>query len=232
MSPVALARAFACAVLALGATPSEARFLQVDPVGYKDQNNLYAYVNDDPLNATDPTGLDTVVQLQWYPLGSAPIIGTYGHQFVIMRDTVTGETVISRGGPDPAYNGGKFSAVSDSPSTGQNGQTSMLRTAMTAASQSVDAGQPGTKVVAGSTTTLKEPIGDAKSTLQKFNQAVDKANIPYTPQTQNSNAYAGTAYGVLTGRTAPSSTQLPGSAVNLKPQIPQCSSNPQVCGSK
>ncbi|MHA6287165.1 RHS repeat-associated core domain-containing protein [Maricaulis sp. CAU 1757] len=33
------------------------RFLQVDPVGYADQWNLYAYVGNNPLNATDPTGM-------------------------------------------------------------------------------------------------------------------------------------------------------------------------------
>jgi RHS repeat-associated protein len=32
------------------------RFLQVDPVGYADQWNLYAYVGNNPLNATDPSG--------------------------------------------------------------------------------------------------------------------------------------------------------------------------------
>lgn len=53
-----LATGIASALL-VAPSPADARFLQVDPVGYKDQFNLYAYVGDDPINRSDPTGLQS-----------------------------------------------------------------------------------------------------------------------------------------------------------------------------
>jgi RHS repeat-associated protein len=42
-------------------SPAWGRFLQADPIGYADGANLYAYVRNDPLNNTDPLGLDALV---------------------------------------------------------------------------------------------------------------------------------------------------------------------------
>jgi hypothetical protein len=47
----------ATALSLICASAAEARFLQSVPVGYRDDNNLYTYVGNDPTNRTDPTGM-------------------------------------------------------------------------------------------------------------------------------------------------------------------------------
>ena len=84
--PVALAAALLCAA------PTQARFLQPDPLGYAVGPNLYVYVNNDPLNNVDYSGLDTVVIV-----GNAVSGNPFGHVAI----ATTGQGVYSYGTSAP-----------------------------------------------------------------------------------------------------------------------------------
>ena len=67
--------------------PGLGRFLQTDPVGYASDINVYAYASNDPLNRTDPSGLDDCEDLCQYVDGppAPPDPGTE-----VAPETVTG----------------------------------------------------------------------------------------------------------------------------------------------
>lgn len=48
----------------------------MDPIGTKDDPNLYMYVAQDPVNNTDPTGKQTAIERRSYAVPALEVIRT------------------------------------------------------------------------------------------------------------------------------------------------------------
>jgi len=55
-------------------SPTLGRFLQTDPIGTTDDLNLYAYVKNNPVNFTDPTGLIASLSGNFASTTAAPAV--------------------------------------------------------------------------------------------------------------------------------------------------------------
>ncbi|MFS2108904.1 RHS repeat domain-containing protein [Sphingomonas sp. Sphisp140] len=61
-------------------SPSLGRFMQTDPIRYRAGMNLYAYVGDDPINFTDPFGLEQRC-FSWTVAGESYFTDDSGHSY-------------------------------------------------------------------------------------------------------------------------------------------------------
>ncbi len=100
-------------------SPALGRFLQTDPIGSADDLDLYAYVKDDPLNRTDPTGNCDVVLCPLAAGLAAPVV-------LPVVATVAAVAAVGSAVNAAVTGNSPLPAVSDALSNGMTAMASMM----------------------------------------------------------------------------------------------------------
>jgi RHS repeat-associated protein len=206
------------------------RFISEDPLGFEAGINFFAYVGNNPINANDPSGLDTRVSIG-YTRTAVP--GT-NHQLVILTDTVTGQQFATRAGPQSqgfsgsasnssqSSSGGSFSASSGNGGSGGYGFGRITAIAKPFNADFKDV--PSAVHTIQNVGVIQRDFADVRANAIEFANVTNKNNIPYFPTGPNSNSYASTFVQSLTGSrpqpivTAPGADMgRPSSSLSFKP---------------
>ncbi|MEW6401338.1 MAG: RHS repeat-associated core domain-containing protein [Chloroflexota bacterium] len=184
--------------------PTIGRFITEDPKGFEAGVNFYAYVNNNPINANDPDGLETKVSI-----GYTKVIGPAYHQVVILTDTETGQQFATRGGPSAqgfstsasdsvlSTSGGSLSASSGIGSSGGFG-FGQIEAVVDVYNQ--DFRDPPAKIVSiQNVGIIERDFAESVANAFEFANVTNQNQIPYWPLGPNSNSYASTFVESLTG---------------------------------
>src|SRR6266567_4229496 len=153
--------------------PGIGRFIEEDPVRFRGSFNFFSYVGNAPPTFLDPLGLCRV-EIRLNSISAARL---YNHAYLLVTDT-NGFTYYYRGGPEHSTQG----------SSGK-GLGNLVGTVGLYTPNSVDwdKGYDLPDVILDD----GKPCGACMAAkLQDFTNNVNAANIPYDPQTTNSNSFA------------------------------------------